>query len=87
VATDAEGSRESLGPGAGAIVPVGDAPALAAALIDRLLDAALAEAEGTAGQARAAQCHDVALTAETIASMYAEILALRGVAQPTGTVE
>lgn len=52
VAADAIGMREAVG-GAGAVVPVGDAVALAAAVIARLRDPALAAAEGERARRRA----------------------------------
>lgn len=51
VATDAVGMREAVGD-AGAIVPLEDAVALAAAVIDRLRDPTLAADEGRRGRAR-----------------------------------
>ncbi|HWH13351.1 MAG TPA: glycosyltransferase, partial [Miltoncostaeaceae bacterium] len=53
VTTDVAGSREAVAPGCGAVVPPGDAGALAAALRTRLDDAALREAEGAAARAAA----------------------------------
>lgn len=53
VATDVAGVREALGPGAGALVPAGDAAAMASALVARLGDAVLAAAEGAAGRRHA----------------------------------
>lgn len=52
VAADAIGMREAVGD-AGAIVPVGDARALAAAVVARLRDPALAAAEGERARTRA----------------------------------
>jgi glycosyltransferase involved in cell wall biosynthesis len=51
VATDAVGMREAIGD-AGAVVPLEDEAALAAALVERLRDPALAAAEGARGRER-----------------------------------
>lgn len=51
VAYDAVGMRSLIGDRAGAVVPIDDQAALAAAVLDRLADPARCEAEGLAGRA------------------------------------
>lgn len=52
VATDCGGVRELVGDRVGALLPVGDAEAIAAALLDLIHDAALRRAKGAAALAR-----------------------------------
>ena len=53
VATDVGGAEEALGGEAGAVVPPGDAAALASAIVERLRDPARTAAEGRAARERA----------------------------------
>jgi glycosyltransferase involved in cell wall biosynthesis len=77
VSTDVPGAREALGDDAGAVVPIGDVYALAAALAERLLDPELARREGEAGRRHAAERHDLRSATEAIARLYGEVLAAR----------
>ena len=74
VATDVSGAREAIASDAGAVLPIGDAAALATALTDRLKDPALAAGEGRAGRRRAEERHDLTRTADQIAELYEQIL-------------
>jgi glycosyltransferase involved in cell wall biosynthesis len=74
VATDVPGVREALGDDAGAVVAPGAVGELADAVAARLLDPALAEAEGAAGRKRAERQHDLRTTHDRIADLYAELL-------------
>ena len=61
VTSDADGMREVVGDGAdaaGGVVPVGDVRALAAAIVERLLDPERRAEEGRRGRARALARHD-----------------------------
>jgi glycosyltransferase involved in cell wall biosynthesis len=62
VATDVAGVRESVGQGCGAIVPVADPDAMAAALVERLADPDLAAAEGRTARAHVEAHHDLRAT-------------------------
>jgi glycosyltransferase involved in cell wall biosynthesis len=77
VSTDVPGAVEALGGEAGAVVPVGDVPALAAALVQRLADPSLAAAEGVAGRRRAVERHSLARTSAALAALYGAVLASR----------
>ena len=59
VVTDVPGMAEVVRPGAGAVVPLGDATALAAAVAARLLDGALRAREGAAARRLVERTHDV----------------------------
>ena len=74
VATDVDGAREALGDDAGAIVPVEDAAALAAAVVERIGDPERAAREGAAGRRRVEERHDVRNATEAVASVYGELL-------------
>lgn len=75
VATDVGGASETLEPGAGAVVAVEDAPALAAAIERRLLDPELARREGAAGRRRAEERYDWRAVNRRIAELYETVLA------------
>ena len=60
VVTDVPGMREVVREGCGAVVPAGDAVALATALVERLGDAAVAAREGSAARRAVEEHHDVA---------------------------
>jgi len=74
VATDVPGAREAMGDSAGAIVPVEDPPALAAAIAERLLDPAKAAAEGRAAAEGARREHDLRDTVRRTAELYGELI-------------
>lgn len=74
VASDTPGALEALGGEAGAVVPIGDAAALADAIAERLLDPARATAEGRAGRIRAERHHDVRRATASAAELYESIL-------------
>ena len=77
VATDVAGMRAGLGDGCGAIVPIDDTAALAAALAERLLDPERADREGAAGRRRVEHVYDVRRTTERMAELYEDVLARR----------
>ena len=77
VAAAADGVREALPDEAGAIVPIGDPGALAAAVAERLRDPARARAEGEAGRRHVEAHHDLRANLEAVASLYDEVLARR----------
>jgi glycosyltransferase involved in cell wall biosynthesis len=72
VITDVSGAREALN-GAGAIVPTEDAPALAEAIAERLLDRTRRDAEGAAAAKRAREAYDLRQTVSSIAALCEEI--------------
>jgi glycosyltransferase involved in cell wall biosynthesis len=74
VITDVPGARDALGDEAAAVVPLGDLRALAAAIIERLLDPALAAGEGAAARARVERSYDVRDSTDGVARLYARIL-------------
>lgn len=78
VASDVEGAREALGPDAGAIVPVADREALAAAIVQRLGDPARRAAEGAAARRRAEAGHDLRRHHERVAQLTLELLGRAG---------
>ncbi|MCU1450962.1 MAG: glycosyltransferase family 1 protein [Acidimicrobiales bacterium] len=73
VAADVGGAREALdehdGRRAGALVPAEDPRALAAALVERLLDSETAEREGAEGARRAAADHDLTRWCDAVAAL------------------
>ena len=73
VASDTPGAAEALGRAAGAIVPVEDTQALADALAQRLLDPALASAEGREGRTRVERHNDLRRALDGVAALYAEL--------------
>jgi glycosyltransferase involved in cell wall biosynthesis len=75
VASDTPGAAEALGAESEAIVPVEDAEALAEALARRLLDPALADAEGRAGRARVERHYDLRRALDDVAALYRELVA------------
>jgi glycosyltransferase involved in cell wall biosynthesis len=77
VATDVAGVREALGEGSSAIVAVEDRGALADALVRRLLDPALARAEGEAARRRAESSYDFSRTTRALTELYDEVLRRR----------
>jgi len=73
VASDVAGASEALS-GLGAIVPVEDPPSLARAIIQRLEDRALREAEGSAARERAESWYDLSRATAQIAAIYTKVL-------------
>jgi glycosyltransferase involved in cell wall biosynthesis len=78
VASDVAGMAEGLSGGAGAVVGIEDADALAEALVSRLSDLELADREGAAGRARVEADYDVRVASERMAGVYERLLAARG---------
>ena len=76
VITDVPGAREALD-GAGAIVPPEDAGALAAAIVERLLDRARRDAEGEEAAGRARTAFDLRGTVGSIAALTEEVARAR----------
>lgn len=76
VSTDVPGLGDALPPGAGAVVPAGDVPALAAAILDRLADPVRLAAESSAA-ARAAAAFDLRHTLGQLAGITARAAADR----------
>jgi glycosyltransferase involved in cell wall biosynthesis len=76
VASDVAGARESL-EGAGAIVPVGQAEPLAAALAVRLHDPELARREGAQARRRVERDFDLADVTARVAKLYEGVLERR----------
>ena len=76
VSSDVAGARESL-EGAGAIVPVADPQALAAAIAERLEDPGLALREGAEARRRVERDFDLSDVTARIAELYEEVLERR----------
>lgn len=72
VATDHQGAREALGANPGAVVPMDDAAAVANALVPRLRDPHLAEAEGRANRQQVEQRYGHASWADAMAAVAVE---------------
>lgn len=72
VASDVAGVRESLGPGAGTVLPAGDVVALSQELARRLTDPVLRRAEGAAARAHAERHLDLRLSLARLAALTAE---------------
>jgi glycosyltransferase involved in cell wall biosynthesis len=77
VVTDVPGMAEVVVDGVGAVVPPEDPAALEAAVVGRLRDPELADAEGRAGRRRAEVHHDLSKQHAAIMELYDEILARR----------
>jgi glycosyltransferase involved in cell wall biosynthesis len=73
VVTDVPGMAEVVVGGSGAVVSEDDPGALAAALVARLNDPGLADAEGAAGRARVERHHDRRVQLDAIAALYDEL--------------
>ncbi|MGC1210855.1 MAG: glycosyltransferase [Micromonospora sp.] len=86
VASDVTGMREAVPPGAGALTPPGDVPALAAAVTLRLRHPGLAEAEGRVGHAHVARHHTVERAVLTIDRLYRRLLGLPDPGLPVSDV-
>jgi glycosyltransferase involved in cell wall biosynthesis len=76
VAADVTGVRESLPVGTGGLVPPEDPAALGAALVARLRDPTLVEAEREVARAHVARSHDLRETCRRTADLYRSVLAL-----------
>ncbi len=75
VATDVAGAREVVAPGArSAVVPPGDAAALAAAVVPRLQDRRAADGEGERVRRHVLEHNDVRRTAGRVLDVYREVL-------------
>jgi glycosyltransferase involved in cell wall biosynthesis len=74
VASDLPGVREALGLGAGALVPPGNASALADALAPRLASPDLADAEGVLGRRNVEQRFDVRSSLARLAELTEEVV-------------
>lgn len=66
VVTDVPGMREVVLPGTGAVVPLGEAGALADALAERLRDPDLADREGRAARADVEKRHDLTVQRQQV---------------------
>jgi glycosyltransferase involved in cell wall biosynthesis len=76
VATDVPGVRECLGEEAGAVVPVEDPSALAAALLERARNPAHTKQEGDAARRRAEARFDIGRSLDSLTDVYHELLGL-----------
>lgn len=74
VASDVAGVAEALAEGGGTVVPVDDPVALARCLSARLVDPALAMAEGASGRATAKRRFDVDVTSAAAHDLYVRLL-------------
>jgi glycosyltransferase involved in cell wall biosynthesis len=75
VATDVAGAREVVAPGArSAVVPPGDAAALAAAVVPRLKDRRAADEEGERVRRHVLEHNDVRRTAGRVLDVYRQVL-------------
>ncbi len=74
VTTEVAGAPEVVGRDAGAVVPVGDTGSLARELVRRLLDPALADAEGSVGRRRVEVSHDLRRSLDAIASLSIDVV-------------
>jgi len=78
VATDVPGARECLGEAAGAIVPIEDSSALAAAIAERALEPDRTKREGREARRRAEARFDLRRTLALLADVYDEVLSVDG---------
>jgi glycosyltransferase involved in cell wall biosynthesis len=78
VRTEVAGARESVPPADadGCVVPVGDEPALAAALLRLLADPDLRTAAGRRALAHVRAHHDVRSAADAVSALYRDLLTL-----------
>jgi len=74
VATSVSGILESVPDEAGAIAAARDPGELAAALVRRLVDPAVADEEGRAGRAHVEANHDAASSAHELARVYLRLV-------------
>lgn len=88
VATDVKGNREAVESGrSGLLVPLGDVPALAAAVVKVLGDRSGAWQMGEEGRRLALERFDERLVFEKVKAAYAELLARKGLAVPGPSAE
>ncbi|RDJ93251.1 glycosyltransferase, partial [Lacticaseibacillus rhamnosus] len=88
IVTDITGCRETVKEGVtGHMFPVGDAPALAARIIEVLDDPERARALGQAGRKLAEERFDERVVFRIVADTYRELLAKKGIAAPAPRVE
>ena len=84
IVTDITGCRETLRPGeTGHLFPLGDAPALAAKILDLLENTDRAQAFGQAGRALAEERFDEQKVFQIVADTYRELLENKGMRAPT----
>ena len=74
VVTDVPGMAEVVQPGAGAVVPLGDAHQLALALVSRLTDPVAAAAEGARGRAMVVRNHDLKVQVQKVMELADELI-------------
>lgn len=86
VATDVGGVSETIGRGAGAIVPIGDRRRLAAAIAARLLDDRLREREGQVGRQIVLDDHGVDRAAESLCRLYRSMITAQPASIPSSRV-
>ena len=77
VATEVWGTRDGLGSGGGAIVPIGAVDPLGRALAERLGDPDRADAEGAAGRKTIEERYDIRLACDRMAELALDVLARR----------
>ena len=77
VTTDVGGAAETVGRGAGAVVPIGDGNALARAVVARLLDRQLGQREGDRGRELAVEEHSSTAIIAAVDAAYQVTLARR----------
>lgn len=81
VATDVAGVRDALSENGGAVVPVEDPQALAAAIVERLGDHSRRVNEGRVARARAVAEFDIGRMTTAMAELYDSVLSERGSAR------
>jgi glycosyltransferase involved in cell wall biosynthesis len=77
VATDVNGVIDSVPAEAGAIVGLDDGAGLVEAVVTRLRDPALAEAEGWAGRSHVETHHDLTNSSQELARVYLRLVGAR----------
>jgi glycosyltransferase involved in cell wall biosynthesis len=83
VATDVKGNREAVEPGRnGLLVPLGDVPALAGAIVQLLTNPAQAQEMGEEGRRVALERFDERCVFARVKAEYAELLQRKGLALP-----
>jgi glycosyltransferase involved in cell wall biosynthesis len=79
VITDVPGARDAVPPGAGEVVPIGDAAPLSTAVARRLASPRLAASEGERARLQVERHFSVALTGDRMRAVYAEALGIASV--------
>ncbi|PWW21835.1 glycosyltransferase involved in cell wall biosynthesis [Geodermatophilus normandii] len=74
VMSDVAGAREVIPPSAGAVVPVEDVDALAAAVSERLLDLEGADREGAHGRRHVGSRYGLTISGKRVLAVYDEVL-------------